>query len=129
MHRLAALLALALPAPALAQTVPPLCRVVQECFGTTCAPHNEGAAMALALEGNTLVLNDAARPRDPIRLTAVPGEGTQSWVGRALRTRGTMLLSLGTQNRAALSVHNDEEGDLTLTLHLDCTEAPPPLTK
>lgn len=125
-------LALALPLPALAQGFPPQCIVARQCQGQDCAD-NPGVTLAFEATDTGLVAWDIEVPHERIVLTALPGDGPTSWVGRAPDLNAAILMTRITPDRAVISMHSDLGPEPFFTARLTCAAVQPlptpPLTK
>jgi hypothetical protein len=128
MVRAAALLALALPAPALAQGFPPQCIVVRQCAGETCVD-NPGFTLAFAAAPGRLTVRDVEEPQTRVALTALPGPGPDTWVGRAPDGAGALMITRIGPDQAVLSQQSEDLPDPILTARLSCASVQPPPTK
>ena len=120
MRTLPILLSLGLPAAALAEVPPPRCLIVHECDGTVCAPVGNGDTYAFEPVPGGLRMTNINYTEQTMTLETIPGEGTQSWVGRSPRTQGAVLVSMAEDGRVALTVHNRTDPGIVYSLILDC---------
>lgn len=129
MHMALALLALALPAPLLAQGFPPQCIVTRQCQGDDCTD-NPGVTLAFETTATGLVSWDVEVPHERIALTALPGAGPASWTGRAPDLNAAILMTRIAPDRLVMSMHSDLSPEPFFTARLTCAAVqPPPLTK
>lgn len=123
-----ALLALALPAPLLAQAFPPQCTVTRQCQGDDCTD-NPGVTLAFETTATGLVSWDIEVPHERIALTALPGDGPASWTGRAPDLNAAILMTRIAPDQIVMSMHSDFGPEPFFTARLTCAVVQPPLTK
>lgn len=118
-------LALALPAPALAQGFPPQCTVALQCEGSDCT-ENPGVTLIFETTPTGLMTWDVDVPHERIVLTALPGDGPASWTGRAPDLNAAILMTRIGPDSAVLSMHSDTNPEPFFTARLTCAAIQPP---
>lgn len=117
--------ALALPLPALAQTVPSSCTVTRQCVGTDCTD-NPGVTLNFQATAQGIETWDVSVPNTRISLTAIPGSGPTAWSGRAPNLSASVLITQTTDTQMVVTMHSARPEAPIFSATLGCGAPPAP---